>query len=198
MKVNQAGLDLIKQFEGFRAEAYRDSVGVWTIGYGTTSRADVGVYPVPGMIITKAEAEWYLQKALEKFARDIDPLITAPINPNEYAAFLSLAYNIGPGAFGKSSALRHFNAGDKAKAAASILLCNKAGGKVLKGLVRRREAEKALFLTPATKAPTSPSPAKKRGSGAVSVGAGAAIAGATRLALMWDKVSAWFAGIFGG
>ena len=64
----------------------------------------------------------------------------------------SLAYNIGPGAFAKSSALRKFNAGDKAGAANAILLCNKAGGKVLGGLVRRREAERALFLSPVGKA----------------------------------------------
>lgn len=163
MKVNQRALDLIKEFEGFRAEAYRDAVGVWTIGYGTTSRADVGIYPVPGMIITKAEAEWYLQKAVDKFAANIATHITAPINENEFGAFVSLAYNIGPGAFAKSSALRHFNNGDHARAAASILLFNKAGGKVLRGLVRRREAEKALFLTPVSKTTTKPATAPSGG-----------------------------------
>jgi hypothetical protein len=70
------------------------------------------------------------------------------MNNNEYGAFLSLAYNIGPGAFKKSSALRLFNAGDKAGAAKALLMWNKAGGKVLAGLTRRREAEKKLFLTP--------------------------------------------------
>ena len=99
------------------------------------------------MRITEAQAQAYLAAALDKFAAHIRPLITAPINENEWAAFLSLAYNIGPGAFGKSSALRKFNEGDRMGAADAILLWNRAGGKVLKGLVRRRAAERALFLT---------------------------------------------------
>ena len=146
--INQAGIDLVKKWEGFRAEAYRDAVGVWTIGYGTTAMAGVGIDPKPGMRITEEQAEEYLRKAVDKFAAQIRPAITAPINENEFAAFVSLAYNIGPGAFRKSSALRHFNAGDKAKAADSILLFNKAGGKVLRGLVNRRQEERALFLAP--------------------------------------------------
>lgn len=160
MTVNEATIDLIKEFEGFRADAYKDAVGVWTIGYGTTARAGVGITPRQGMRVTEEEAEWYLQKAVDKFADQIRPHITAPINDNEFGAFVSLAYNIGPGAFKKSSALRHFNAGDKERAAKSILLWNKAGGKVLKGLVRRREAEKALFQTPLA-APAHPDPAEQ-------------------------------------
>lgn len=146
--INKATLDLVKEFEGLRLKAYKDAVGVWTIGYGTTAAAGLGIAPKDGMVITEAEAEGYLVKGLEKFGASIRPKITAPINENEYGAFLSLAYNIGPGAFAKSSALRKFNAGDKAGAADAILMWNKAGGKVLKGLVRRREAERALFLTP--------------------------------------------------
>nr|WP_309504268.1 lysozyme [uncultured Roseovarius sp.] len=149
MKVNQRTIDLIKEFEGFRAAAYRDAAGVLTIGYGTTARAGVGIDPRPGQIITQAEAEWYLEKAVSKFADAIRPHITAEINENEFGAFVSLAYNIGPGAFKRSSALRHFNAGDKAAAAKAMTLWNKAGGKVLAGLVRRRRAEVELFLTPA-------------------------------------------------
>jgi len=161
MKITQTTIDLIKEFEGFRPTTYKDSAGYLTIGYGTTGMAGVGIDPRPGQTITHSEAEWYLQKAVEKFAASIRPAINVPINDNEFGAFVSLAYNIGPGAFLKSSALRHFNAGDKAKAAASILLWNKAGGKKVAGLVRRREAEKALFLTPArasmpaAKAPSS-------------------------------------------
>jgi len=148
MKINKATVDLIKEFEGFRAETYKCSGGVLTIGYGTTAAAGVGINPKPGMKITKEEAEGYLHAALEKFASQIEDAITAPINENEFGAFISLAYNIGPGAFKKSSALRHFNAGDKTKAANAILMWNKAGGKVLRGLTRRREAERKLFLTP--------------------------------------------------
>lgn len=146
--INQATLDLVKEFEGLRLKAYKDAVGVWTIGYGTTAAAGLGITPRAGMTITEAEAESLLAKGLEKFAASIRPKITAPINDNEFGAFLSLAYNIGPGAFAKSSALRKFNAGDKAGAADAILLWNKAGGKVLAGLKRRRAAERKLFLNP--------------------------------------------------
>jgi lysozyme len=149
MNDNQATVDLIKEFEGFRANAYRDAVGIWTIGYGTTAMAGVGIKPAMGMTISQSDAEAYLCATLNKFAVQIAPAITAPINENEFGAFVSLAYNIGPGAFKKSSALREFNAGNKKKAADAILLWNKAGGKVLRGLTRRREAERKLFLTPA-------------------------------------------------
>lgn len=148
MNINKATVDLVKEFEGFRAKAYKCPAGVWTIGYGTTASAGVGVTPKDGMTITKSDAEAYLQAALDKFADQIAPSITAPTNSNEFGAFVSLAYNIGPGAFKKSSALRLFNAGDKEGAAKAILMWNKAGGKVLKGLTRRREAERKLFLTP--------------------------------------------------
>lgn len=134
MKVNQAAINLIKEFEGWRADAYLDSVGVCTIGYGTTARAGVGIVPVIGMAITKEEGEWYLQQGVEKFADQIAEYFTVEPNENEFGAFVSLSYNIGPNAFKKSSALRHFNNGDKERAAKSILLWNKAGGKVLGGL----------------------------------------------------------------
>lgn len=147
--MNKATLDLIKEFEGFRAKAYIDPVGILTIGYGTTAAAGVGISPQLGMTISEEDATEYLHRALDKFAALIRPKILAPINENEFGAFMSLAYNIGPGAFAKSSALRKFNAGDKAGAAKAILLWNKAGGKVLKGLERRRAREMALFLTPA-------------------------------------------------
>jgi len=158
MTVNKATLDLIKEFEGFRHKAYKDPVGIVTIGYGTTANAGVGIVPKLGMEITETDAVEYLHRALDKFARQIDPLIKHPINDNERGAFLSLAYNIGPGAFARSTALREFNAGNKAKAADAILLFDKAGGKALRGLQRRRAAERKLFLTPVTSKP-APKPA---------------------------------------
>ena len=153
MKVNKAGIDLIKEFEGLRLEAYKCPAGVWTIGYGTTASAGVGIKPEAGMAITEAEAEWYLEQAVAKFAAGVEAVITAPVDENEFAAMVSLAYNIGMTGYRKSSCLRHFNSGEKAKAAAAIKLWNKAGGKVLAGLVRRREAEVALFWTPVPVAP---------------------------------------------
>lgn len=148
MSVNQATLNLIKQFEGCKLTAYQDIVGVWTIGYGTTAMADVGIVPAKGMTITQERAEDLLRLGVDKFAATVNALITAKVNANEFGACVSLAYNIGPNAFAKSTVLRELNAGHKDKAAAAFRMWNKAGGQVVKGLVNRREAEIKLFLTP--------------------------------------------------
>jgi lysozyme len=154
-KVNEAALALIRDFEGFKSEAYLCPANVWTIGYGTTASAGVGLVPRPGMTITREQAETYLRLSVDKFAAEIRPAITAPINENQFGAFVSLAYNIGSGAFRRSSALRRFNEGDIEGAANAMLAWNKAGGKVLRGLQRRREAERALFLTPVAPTPAA-------------------------------------------
>ncbi len=157
--INAETLALIKEFEGLELDAYIDAVGVWTIGYGTTAAAGVGISPKRGMRITEAEAEEYLRRGIDKFATQIRPYFTREPNANQFGAFVSLAYNIGPSAFRGSSALRKFNAGDLAGAADAILLWNKGtvnGKKVmLRGLVRRREAERAMFLKPTKAAPAT-------------------------------------------
>lgn len=158
MTINQATLDLVKGFEGLRLKAYTDSAGVWTIGYGTTAAAGLGIEPKAGMTITEAEAERLLHAGLDKFAAQIAPLIKVPVTDNEFGACVSLAYNIGPGAFGKSSVLRLLNAGDRPGAADAFRMWNKAGGKVLAGLTRRREAERALFLAFSDAAPAPKPP----------------------------------------
>lgn len=153
--VNQATIDLIKKWEGFKAEAYLDTIAdppLWTIGYGTTERAGVGIVPRKGMTITEKQAEKYLRKTVDKFAAMIRPHITAPINENELGAFVSLAYNIGPTAFAESTALRRFNDGDKGGAVEALKWWNKAGGRVVRGLENRRADEARLFMTPATSA----------------------------------------------
>lgn len=147
MNVNRATLDLIKQWEGFRAAAYQDTGGVWTIGYGTTAAAGVGVKPKAGMVITEAQAEKYLMAAVGKTAAALATMVTKPTNENEFGAFVSLAYNIGVGAFAKSTALRRFNAGDKAGAVEALQWFIKDNGRTLQGLVRRRAAEAELFNT---------------------------------------------------
>jgi lysozyme len=158
--INKAALDLIKEFEGFRAEAYLDPVGIPTIGYGTTAAAGVGIVPRLGMTITEKDAAGYLEVTVEKFGRQVEAMLTRPASANQFGAMVSLAYNIGPGAFARSSVLRLFNAGDEAAAADAFLLWNKGtvNGKkvVLKGLARRREAERALFLRPEVVDPTLP------------------------------------------
>jgi lysozyme len=106
--------DLVKRWEGFKAKAYICPAGVLTVGYGTTNRAGLaGVNITPDTVVTERQAEEWLRKGLEKFAAQIRPAITAPINENQFGAFVSLAYNIGPAAFRGSSALRHFNAGTR-------------------------------------------------------------------------------------
>jgi len=146
MKVSLDGLNLIKRWEGCRLKAYRDSVKVLTIGYGHTSAAGQPVV-TESMTITQKQADDMLARDLGKYEDAVQRAITKPATQHQLDAMTSLCYNIGPGAFAKSSIVRKFNAGDVAGAANSFLLFNKAGGKVLTGLTRRREDEKKLFLT---------------------------------------------------
>jgi len=135
--------------EGKRLAAYRDCVGVWTIGYGHTSRAgapSVG----PGLKISDAEADEILSRDLGTFERGVaDALRKAPgdVLQREFDAFVDLAFNIGLGAFRSSSLLRAYLAGDKARAAEKFLDWTRAGGRVVPGLVARRKRERAWFLT---------------------------------------------------
>ena len=157
MKVNQATIDLVKRWEGLRLEAYRDPVGIWTIGYGHSTKAGYGPVPGPGMTMTQAEAEQLLGEGLDRFARQVAPLLTREPTANQFGAMVSLAYNIGVGAFSRSTCLKRFNAGDIEGAAEALTWFNKAGGKVLRGLVNRREEERTLFLSePAQPAPVTP------------------------------------------
>jgi len=203
MNINKATIDLVKEFEGCKLTAYRDPIGVWTIGYGTTARAGLGIIPTGGMTITQSEADQLLADGLNKFADQIRPMINAGLNDNQFGACVSLAYNIGGHGFSTSSALKHINAGDYDKAANAILLWNKAGGKVLKGLVRRREAERKLFLTPVfEQAPAfderiSPVQSTTMQASALQIasGAGAGIAALGSLSGTAQVVALGFAGI---
>jgi lysozyme len=148
--INQAGIELIKAWEGCKLKAYKDVAGVWTVGYGLTSGAgfiEVG----PDTVLTQDEADWYLEQVVDKFASQIRPMIAGQINENQFAAFVSLAYNIGVGAFKRSSALKHFNAGRIELVPDAMRMWKKAGGKTVQGLINRREAEVALFLKPIAK-----------------------------------------------
>lgn len=146
--IPQTAVDLVAEFEGFRSHAYLCPAGVWTIGYGTTEASGVGLHIDAGRSVSEPHARLYLRHTLANFGEKIRPKVLAPLDLNQWAAMLSLAYNIGPKAFARSSVLRLFNAGDTQGAADAFRMWNKAGGKVLKGLKRRREAERALFLTP--------------------------------------------------
>lgn len=149
MKTNKAGIDLIKSFEGCRLKAYPDPATggePWTIGYGLTSAAGI-IKVKKGLTITQEQADAYLVQSMAKYEEAVSKALKMAPTANQNAAMVSLCFNIGPGAFAKSSVVRKFSAGDIAGAAKSFLLWNKAAGKVMAGLTRRREAEKKLFLT---------------------------------------------------
>ena len=143
--INQATINLVKEYEGLRLVAYQDTSLIWTIGYGTTAAAGLGIIPRKGMTITQDQAEYYLRLGLEKFALLIRPMIKVRVTDNEFGACLSLAYNIGSRGFSKSSVLRFLNLDNRSIAATKFALWNKDEGRVLAGLTRRRAAEAALF-----------------------------------------------------
>ncbi|MCO7595084.1 MULTISPECIES: lysozyme [Pseudomonas] len=140
MRTSQRGLSLIKSFEGLRLQAYQDSVGVWTIGYGTTR----GVRP--GMSISKEQAERMLLDDVQRFELEVQRLVSVPLSQSQWDALVSFTYNLGAANLESSTLRRLLNAGDYAGAAEQFPRWNKAGGKVLPGLVRRRAAERELFL----------------------------------------------------
>ncbi len=142
MKTSDSGIALLKQFEGCELKAYRDSVGVLTIGYGHTG-PDVHV----GSIWTQQAADNQLKTDLEHFEHGVLNYVKVPLTQNQFDALVCLTYNIGLGNFGHSTLLRNLNAGNYQLAAEQFPVWCHAGGKTLKGLVKRREAEKELFLT---------------------------------------------------
>lgn len=141
MRISPAGVNLIKKFEGFVAKAYKCPAGVWTIGYGHT-----GPDVTPGLQLTTEQVDALLVRDLLRYEAPVNKLVTVELTQNQFDALVSFVYNVGEGNFSKSTLLKHLNNGDKDKAAAQFLVWNKAGGVELPGLVRRRAAERELFL----------------------------------------------------
>lgn len=144
MKLSQRGIDLIKQFEGYSPKAYPDPAtggAPWTIGYGTTK----GVKP--GMIITAEQAEKMLRDDVAKFESGVSALLKVPTTQGQFDAMVSLAYNIGLGNFGKSTLLRKHNEKCYSCAAGQFPVWNRAAGKVMNGLTRRRNAERDVYMS---------------------------------------------------
>lgn len=141
--IGQAGLKLIKEFEGCRLTAYKCPAGVWTIGYGHTAGVKAG------MTITQAQADQFLIADCQKFANYVDNVnfvpVTKSLNANQRDALISFAFNCGAGNL--KSLCRNRTV---AQIGNALLNYNKAKGKVLAGLTRRRKAEKALFYTAVT------------------------------------------------
>ena len=146
MQTSDKGIALIKQFEGCKLTAYQDSVGVWTIGYGWTQPVD-GKPIRAGMTIKQETAERLLKTGLVSYESDVSRLVKVGLTQWQFDALVSFTYNLGARSLSTSTLLRKLNAGDYAGAADEFLRWNKAGGKVLNGLSRRREAERALFLS---------------------------------------------------
>ena len=133
------GLSLIKKFEGCELEAYQCSAGVWTIGYGHTK----GVTPSDS--ISQEEAEQMLVDELHEYESYVNEYVTVALSQNQFDALVSWVYNLGPANLKASTMLKVLNSGKYEDVPAQIKRWNKAGGKVLEGLIRRREAEACLF-----------------------------------------------------
>lgn len=158
MKTGPEGIALIKEFEGLRLKAYPDPAtggDPWTIGYGTTSMAGVGKVK-KGMVISEVQAESMLIRSLEAFELGVQRALKVAPSQQQFDAMVSLAYNIGLTNFSRSSVVKYLNAGLVEKAAGAFLLWNKAAGKVMPGLTRRRQAERDLFLKPDVAASAPP------------------------------------------
>lgn len=165
MALNDATISLIKSHEGLRLKAYADAGYGWdraTIGYGHTAAA--GPPDVKkGMVITEEEAEEILRRDLGRVELAVKEAVKVPINANQFGALVSFAFNVGTGAFRRSTLLLKLNAGDYDGAAGQFARWNKSNGKVLEGLKKRRAEEAALFLAKPAKAaqPAPPQPEER-------------------------------------
>ena len=139
MHISEAGLALIRQFEGLRLSAYRCPAGIATIGYGSTAGVQMG------QTIPAERAEELLREDVRQFEAAVSRLVKVPLTQDQFDALTSFAFNLGTKALEKSTLLRLLNAGDYSGAAAQFDRWVYASGKKLSGLVKRRAAERALF-----------------------------------------------------
>lgn len=150
-ELSETGIKFITAKEGKRSKMYKDSVGIWTIGVGHAISKDENearrLFPRD---LSELEIEQLLRKDLERFCRAVEASVSIGINDNQFAALVSLAFNIGVTAFTQSTLVKHLNLGKFAEAANQFLVWNKGtvnGQKVvIQGLSNRRAAEKELFL----------------------------------------------------
>jgi lysozyme len=155
MKMSKEGVEaLLKKFEGCKLKAYRCPANVCTIGYGHTSAAGTPTV-IDGMTITQKQADDILWQDLVKYETAVQELVTQDLTQHQFDALVDFAYNAGVGALKSSTLLKKINAGDFDAVPAELMKWTKGGGKVLPGLVRRRQAESAWWATApaATKTP---------------------------------------------
>tara|TARA_Y100001970_G_C14217721_1_gene850676 strand:+ start:702 stop:1163 length:462 start_codon:yes stop_codon:yes gene_type:complete len=139
MEISQEGLSLIKKFEGCELESYKCAAGVWTIGYGSTKGVE------EGMEISQERADMLLLEDVEVFEEAVSKLVEVPLEQNQFDALVSWTFNLGSTNLQNSTLLKVLNNEDYEGVPSQIKRWNKAGGEVLQGLVRRREAEALLF-----------------------------------------------------
>jgi lysozyme len=139
MEYSKSGLALTEQFENCRLAAYQDVRGRWTIGYGHAE----GV--TPGQVITQQQAEALLLEDVQTAANCVNNAVKVPLTQTEFDALVDFTYNAGGGAFKGSTMLKLLNGGDYAGAAAQFDRWDEAGGQVVAGLFRRRQAETTEF-----------------------------------------------------
>ena len=140
MKISQYGIDLIKHFEGCELKAYKCPAGVWTIGYGNTKGVQEGDE------WSEDHADHMLLVELEEYENYVNTSVDVPLGQNQFDALVSWTYNLGGGNLKASTMLKVLNSGDYEEVPNQIKRWNKAGGKVLEGLVRRRQAEADMFV----------------------------------------------------
>jgi len=147
----------IKKWEGVRRAAYKDSVGVWTIGVGHTAAAGPPI-PRAGLTLTEAEVDAVLRKDLGAAERAVQSLVRVPLTDNQYGALVSFVFNVGAGAFAKSALLRKLNAGHYDAVPGELMKWVNGGGRRIEGLVNRRSQEAALWGREAFVASSKASP----------------------------------------
>ena len=148
MKISQNGLNLIKEFEGLSLKPYLDVVNIPTIGWGNTYYPDGKKVTMNDKPIDELKANEILEYIANKdFASFVSKVVKVSLNQNQFDALVSFAYNVGNGSLQNSTLLKKLNSGDYQGASNEFLRWNKAGGKVLNGLTKRREKERALFLS---------------------------------------------------
>ena len=139
MQISEKGISLIKHFEGCGLKAYQDSVGIWTIGYGTIKGVKEGDQ------ITQDEAEHLLQEEMPEYEGYINEMVKVPLEQNQFDALCSWVFNLGPNNLKSSTLLKVLNESRYDEVPEQIVRWNKAGGQVLQGLVKRRQAEADMF-----------------------------------------------------
>lgn len=146
MQLSREGIELIKTYEGLRLKAYKCPAKVWTIGYGHTSAAGSPEVK-PGMTITADEAETMLIRDLKYYETAVRLAVKRVLPPSQFSALVSFCYNVGPGNFNKSSVLKAVNAKRDDLVPSKLALWNKGDDRVLPGLIKRRAAEAALYMS---------------------------------------------------